>query len=207
MNTTFDKHPSGQSMHGVRVILRVLLFVGEHSYTLGDAEIVCETPTVCEQLSTVSAALAQANADATRRTSGSLPSALLTIQQRQRIATLCQRLGVAEPVYDQLSEQDAAHILTRLQAEEDELLQTAEEAHPPRFPSAEPPLIEKALIRQLKQRWRTHFRPQGELATVVALWETFKTRVCGEPVADHAMRASQYEQLLAALAHPRAERS
>ena len=192
---------------GVRVLLRVMLLIGDQRYPLGDTEIVCETSDLYEHFSDLGTHLTQARADTTRWTAGPPTPTPLPSNLREHIAALCQRLGVAEPVYDQISEQEAVRLLTRLQAEEDELLHTAEEAQAPHLSSAAVvPMIEKALIRQLKERWRARFRPGGEVDTVVALWEAFKTRVCGEAVSDRAMRPGQYEQLLAALVHPGTER-
>lgn len=196
MTTTMEQQ-------GIRVLLRVMLLIGDHHYALGDAEIACETSALRQYLSTPDP---QVSADATQRTSYAQPPIPLPLKLRERIADLCQRLGVTEPFYDQLSEQEATPLLERLQAEEDELMQVAEKALTPCPPSATTPLIEKALIRQLKQRWRTRFRPAGEVDAVRGLWEAFKTRVCGEAVPDQAMRAGQYEQLLAALADPGTKR-
>ncbi len=198
MTTTMDEHAPETTRQGVRVLLRVMLLIGDHPSALGDAEIACDTPAV-------RAWLAQAPLASRPVTAASLPPALLSTELSQRLATLCGRLGVAEPMYDQLGEQEAALLLARLQAEEEELLQTAEHARAPQSPERSAPLIEKALIRQIKERWRARFRPQGTVDDLRRSWEHFKQRVCDQAVSDRAMHANQYEQLLAALAEPAAE--
>lgn len=199
MTTTMNERAPETTGQGVRVLLRVMLLIGDHPYALGDAEIACDTPAV-------RAWLAQAPLTSQPVTAASLPPALLSMELRQRLATLCGRLGVAEPLYDQLGAQEAAALLARLQAEEEELLQTAEQARTPQPPERLAPPIEKALTRQLKERWRARFRPQGTVDDLLHDWERFKQRVCGTAVSDRTMHAKQYEQLLAALASPAAER-
>jgi len=195
MTTLLNEHASETPGQGVRVILRVMLLVGDHPITLGDAEIPCDTPSVRTWL-------AQAPLASRPVTAVSLLPALLSFELCQRLATLCRRLGVTEPLYDQLGEQEAATLLAQLQAEEEELLQTAAHAPTAHDPEQAEPPIEKALIRQLKERWRARFRPQGSVDDLRCSWEDYKQRVCGEAVSDRTMHARQYEQLLAALIEP-----
>jgi hypothetical protein len=101
-------------------------------------------------------------------------------------------------------------LIAELQAEEADLLRTAEEARaastaehdtstpdPAQLPGS---VVERALVRQLKLRWRTTFRPAGDATAQLAQWTAFKTRVCQQEVSDIAMRPDQYECLLATLA-------
>ena len=198
MTTLLNEQTSETPGQGVRVLLRVMLLVGDHSLTLGDTEIACDTPAVRTWL-------AQAPLASQPMTATSLPPAPLSFELRQRLATLCRRLGVAEPLYDQLGAYEAATLLARLQAEDEELLQTVTPAQT--APEQAEPLIEKALIRQLKERWRARYQPLGSVEDMQRDWARFKQHVCGEPVSDRAMQAHQYEQLLAALASPAAERT
>jgi hypothetical protein len=132
-----------------------------------------------------------------------------TADQRQQIATLCQHLGEAEPVYDTLDVVAADQLIAHLQREQEELLRTADEAR--KIPVQNPPeaqctpaasVVDQALVRQLKKRWRERFQPAGETAAQQAAWGTFKTRLCGKPVSDQAMLPAEYEQLLAAISGP-----
>lgn len=199
MTTMMNEHAPQTPRQGVRVFLRVMLLVGDYHIALGDAEIACDTPAV-------RAWLAQAPLMPLPESAASLSPAFLSAELRQRLATLCGRLGVAEPAYDQLGEQEAGAFLARLQAEEEELLQTAAHARTPPSSEHSASSIEKGLIRQLKERWRARFRPQGSVDDLLSDWEHFKQRTCGEAVSDRTMRADQYEKLLAAFVSPATER-
>lgn len=200
MTTTLNHHTPQATGQGVRVLLRVMLLVGDQPYALGDAEIASDTPAV-------RAWLAQAPFTSSLETVASLPSPLVTPERRQRLAILCRRLGVAEPLYDQLGGQEATALLARLEAEEEELWQTVAQARATSPAERAILPIDKALIRQLKERWRARYQPQGSVDDMQRDWARFKQHVCGESVPDRAMHAHQYEQLLAALASPAAERT
>ena len=83
-------HAEGPS--DARLIVRVLLQVGETTYPVGDAELGYE----------VSAIRALLTPSLLPATVSSLSPAL-----RERIATLCTRLGEAEPAYSQLDRTQA----------------------------------------------------------------------------------------------------
>jgi hypothetical protein len=187
MTTTREDAPP-TATQGARMRVRVMLLVGEQPYVLGETDIASGTPELCTWL-------AQEFVP---------PSPVpLAAELRERLATLCARLGVADPAYDQLGANEALVLLARLEAEEEELLYTALHT-PTRQPEAwEATIIDKALIRRLKERWRTRFCPHGRVDALRAEWEQFKQRVCGQPVSDRAMRPSQYERLLAALQRER----
>ena len=178
MTTTAPDHQQA------RLVVRVLLQVGGATYELGDAEMAYALPAMRDLLATA----------ASPETASPLVSSAL----RERIATLCSRLGVPFPPLDQLDPIAAETLLARLQTEEEDLLRTVEEAPPP---------IDKGLVRQLKERWRARTGAQGSVDELRGAWERFKQRVCAETVADRAMRADQYEKLLAALASPPQERT
>ena len=174
-----------------RLIVRLLLRVGEATYELGDAEMVYELPAMRALLTP---------------TTGPEPHSSLPPALHERIATLCARLGVAEPSYSRLEQATANALLARLQAEEEDLLRTAEGTHV--APSAEPSSpIDKGLVRQLKARWRARTKAQGPLDELRRAWEGFKQGICGEEVADRAMREDQYVKLLAFLTSPSPERT
>lgn len=135
--------------------------------------------------------------------------------QRQQIAGLCQRLGVAEPDYATLDVVAADRLIADLQTDQDELCRSAEEAQgtptpapPPNQPEAQgvpmESVVDAALVRQLKNRWRQAFQPAGDTAAQLTAWEAFKTHVCKQTVSvsDKAMPAACYEQLLATLSRP-----
>jgi hypothetical protein len=176
-----------------RLVVRVLLQVGGATYALGDAEMAEALPAMRELLAP--AALPET------------ASLLVSSALRERITTLCSRLGTPFPPFDQLDQGASETLLARLQAEEEDLLRTAEGAHT--ASSAEPssPPIDKGLVRQLKERWRACTGAQGSLDEVRSAWERFKQQVCAETVTDRAMRADQYVKLLAALTSPSPERT
>ncbi|HEX7735506.1 MAG TPA: hypothetical protein VF458_11615, partial [Ktedonobacteraceae bacterium] len=130
----------------------------------------------------------------------------ITSEQRQQITTLCKRLGVAEPAEESLDAIAADLFIAELQDEEADLLRTAEQAEEAQgsLQEAQPPgsLVEAALVRHLKQRWRTLFHPAGEANDLLRQWSAFKQQVCQQEVSDAHMRPAQYEQLLAALPTP-----
>lgn len=196
--TTRNERPSPPGNQEARLLIRVMLRLGESTYTLGDAEISSENTDMAALLAHIPLPPVECQH----------PPETSPAELHQRLATLCQRLGVDEPVYEQLGGEEATALITRLQAEEDDLLRTAVEGQAPGPSTAvsSAPGIDKALLRQLKERWRTHFCPQGSVDNQIRDWEDFKTRVCGTAVPDRSMQASQYEQLLAALALPVRER-
>jgi hypothetical protein len=172
-----------------RLVVRVLLQVGGATYELGDAEMAYALPAMRELLAP--AALPET------------ASLLVSSALRERITTLCSRLGTPFPPFDQLDPGASETLLARLQAEEEDLLRTAEGAS-----SAEPSSsIDKGLVRQLKERWRARTGAQGSVGELLDAWERFKHRVCAETVADRTMRVDQYEKLLAALVSPPKERT
>jgi hypothetical protein len=180
-----------------RLIVRVLLQVGDCSYPLGDAAFAYEVPAMRAVLTPTPPS----------ETVSSVPPDLLAPALRERIASLCSRLGIAEPTYDQLEPTTAETLLAQLLADEEELQQATEQVQASSAPAYMAPPIEKALLRQLKERWRTRFRPQGSLDDVLYVWEDFKRRICGETVSDRSMRADQYERLLTVLTSSAAERT
>lgn len=175
-----------------RLIVRVVLQVGETTYTVGEAELGDDLSV----LRTVLAPPAPSPAGAP------LPLAL-----RERMAHLCARLGAPAPADDQLTEQEATALVARLEAEEEELLRAAALARTQPAPARDLPPVDLALIRSLKHRWRMHFRLQGEVEELQRAWGYFKQQICGEAIADRAITAQHYERLLAALASSPPERT
>lgn len=182
-----------------RLVVRVLLQIGEETYPLGDAELGSAFPAIRALLAPTGSIPPEAVLPA--------PSSLLSPLLRERLAGLCVRLGEKEPAYHQLTEQDATSLLARLQAEEEDLLQTATQARTQLPPPPATSPVDRALVHQLKQRWRTQYRPQGSVEDLQRAWGHFKQRICGETIGDRAIGASQYEQLLAALTTTAPERT
>lgn len=186
-----------QDNQQARLVMRLQLQIGGVTYQLGDAELAYE----------ISAIRALLTPPVSSEMVSPVLSPLLSPALRERLASLCARLGEREPDYSQMKEHEAITLLARLQAEEEDLLRTAaqEQTHP--SPAPEPLPVEPTLIRQLKQRWRTRYQPRGSVEDVQRAWGHFKQQICGEAVSDRAIRASQYEHLLAALASPPRERT
>lgn len=180
-----------------RLVVRVHLQIGETTYQLGDAELAYEIPVIRTLLAPM----------ISREAGTTVPSDPLSPSLREQIATLCARLGAAEPRYDQLGQAEAETVLARLQAEEEDLLQTAAQAQTLPSPTPEMPPVEPALIRQLKQRWRAQSQRQESVEDLQRAWGHFKQQICGEAISDRAIDASQYEHLLAALTSPATERT
>ena len=175
-----------------RLIVRVLLQVGETTHTVGDAELG-------DDLSVLRALLAPPTP--------SEAGAPLSLALRERIMHLCARLGERAPAADQLTEREATALVARLEAEEEELLRTAAQARTQPDPARDMPPVDLALIRHLKHRWRAQYQLQGEVEELQRAWGTFKQQICGEAIADRAITAQHYERLLAALASSPPERT
>lgn len=129
-----------------------------------------------------------------------------TADQWQQIVQRCQRLGVPLPD-NPLAGEEAEHFIVRLQTEEAELLQEADEALRTSSVAEETSpvaasVVQPVLVRQLKQRWREVFQPAGESAAQLAAWDAFKRRVCQVQVGDRTMTQGQYDRLLASLPQP-----
>jgi hypothetical protein len=182
-----------------RLVVRVLLQIGEETYPLGDAELGSAFPAIRDLLAPTGFIPPEAILP--------VPSSLLSSLLRERLASLCARLGEKEPDYSTLTEQEATSLLARLQAEEEDLLQTATQARTQPSPPPATSPVDRALVHQLKQRWRTRYQPQGSVEDLQRAWGHFKQRICGEAVGDRAIGASQYEQLLAALTATTPERT
>lgn len=193
MTTVLPEHST------TRLVVRVLLQIGEETYTLGDAELGSAFPAI--------RALLAPTGSIPPETVLPAPSSLLSPILHERLAGLCARLGEKEPDYSHLEEHEAAALLARLQAAEEDLLQTAERARAHLSSAPETFPVEPALIRQLKQRWRTRYQPHGSVEDLQRAWGDFKQQICGEAVADRAIHAQQYERLLAALASSPQERT